>query len=59
MMLPDDAPAIREMYRVLRPGGVAVIENVHPAAGLALAKRERMELYSGKVILSRKPESAR
>jgi SAM-dependent methyltransferase len=27
MMLPDDAPAIREMFRVLRPGGVAVIEN--------------------------------
>ena len=103
MMLPDDAPAIREMFRVLRPSGIAIIENpVAPGqrtlepdtaeerrrafddttvlrlygddyrsrlsragfvveedayvASLPLAKRERMELYSGEVILSLKPE---
>jgi len=102
MQLPDDAPAIREMFRVLRPGGVAVIEHpvaewqgtlepdtaeerqrlfcdetilrlygddyrsrlsaagfavadVQPAAGIAPAERERMELYSGTVIVSLKP----
>ncbi len=106
MMLPDDAPAIAEMFRVLRPGGIAVIENpvatgvgtlepataeerlelfkdetilrlygddyrerlsaagfvldeVCPADGIAPAKRERMEIYSGNVILSRKPDPTR
>ena len=105
MMLPDDAPAIREMFRVLRPGGVAVIENpvasgqatiepategerrrlfyddtilrlygddyrsrlsaagfvvedADPAASLTLARGERMELYSGIVMLSLKPEKS-
>ncbi len=102
----DDAPAIREMFRVLRPSGLAIIENpvasgqptlepdtaeerlrlfcdvtilrlygddyrdrlsaagfvveeVWPADGIAPAKREKMELYSGNVILSRKPGGSR
>jgi len=35
------------------------IEDACPAAGIRLAKRERIKLYSGNVILSQKPGATR
>ena len=46
-------------YRSRLSAAGFVVEDARPAAGIALAKRERMELYSGEVILSLKPGRTR